>query len=119
MIYHIVVGDMAAAPLREAVAAEPSMEGEVVVMKDILHVGPIKRGEGQSFSALRSEWWQQVAPNEKDPIQVTDMERLLEVSNELYKDTDAKVWFWMAPSPADVVAYHWMLPYLAKHIGRF
>lgn len=119
MIYHIVVGDEAARPLREAVAAEPSMAGEVVVMRDILHVGPLKRGEGQSFSALRSEWWQGVAPDAKQQIEVADLERLLEVSNELYKDKDAVAWCWMAPSPADVSAYHWMLPYLSKHSGRF
>ncbi len=119
MIYHIVVGDEAAKPLSEAVAAEPSMAGEVVVMKDILHVGPLKRGEGQSFSALRSEWWQSVVPDAKSPIEVTDLERLLEVSNELYKDADSVAWCWMAPAPADVTAYLWMLPYLAKHSGRF
>lgn len=118
MIYHIVVGDEAARPLREAIATEPSMAGEVVVLRDILHIGPLQRGEGQSFSALRSEWWQQVAPDVKPPIEVDDLERLLEVSNELYKDSDAVAWYWMAPWPADVCAYYWTLPYLGKHQGR-
>ena len=119
MIYHIVVGDEAARPLKEAIAAEPSMDGEVVVLKDILPIGPLQREEGQSFSALRSAWWQTVAPEAKPPIEVTDLERLLEVSNELYKSNSAVVWFWMAPSPADVCAYHWILPYMGKHVGRF
>ncbi len=119
MIYHIVIGDEAARPLTEAIATEPSMAGEVVVMRDILHVGPLQRGEGQSFSALRSEWWRGVAPDAKAPIEVDDLERLLEVSNELYKDNDAVAWFWMAPWPADICTYHWMLPYLGKHTGRF
>jgi len=119
MIYHIVVGDEAARPLSEAIASEPSMAGEVVVMKDILHVGPLQRGEGQSFNALRSEWWQAVAPEAKPPIEVVDLERLLEVSNELYKSAEAQVWCWMAPGPADVCAYFWMMAYLGKHAGRF
>jgi hypothetical protein len=119
MIYHIVVGDEAARQLKEAVAAEPSMAGEVVVLKDILHVGPLQRGEAQSFSALRSEWWQTVAPDAKPAIEADDLERLLEVSNELHKYPDAAAWFWMAPWPADVCAYHWTLPYLGKHSGRF
>ena len=118
MIYHIVVGDEAARPLAEAVATGPSMAGEVVVMKDILHVGPLQRGVEQSFSALRSKWWQAVAPEAKPPIEVDDLERLLGVSNELYKDSDAQAWCWMAPGPADVCAYYWMLPYLGKHSGR-
>jgi hypothetical protein len=119
MIYHFVVGDMAAEPLRAAVASEPSMAGEIVILKDILHVGPLQKEEGQSFSELRSAFWQQVAPNEKNPIVVDDMERLLEVSAAMYKDESIKAWFWMAPWPADVSAYHWMLPYLSKHMGRF
>lgn len=119
MIYHIVVGDMAAGPLSEAVMNEPSMHGEVVVLKDILHVGPLKKEEGTGFSAMRSAFWNQVVNNEKNPVLVDDMERLLEISKAMYDDPEVKVWFWMAPSPADVCAYHWMLPYLSKHQGRF
>ncbi|RYD58710.1 MAG: DUF1835 domain-containing protein [Sphingobacteriales bacterium] len=119
MIYHFVVGDMAAAPLQEAVLTEPSMAGEVIILKDILHVGPLQKEEGSTFSALRSSFWQQVVINEKQPIEVNDMERLLEVSNAMYKDESIVAWFWMAPGPADVCAYHWMLPYLSKHTGRF
>jgi hypothetical protein len=119
MIYHIVVGDMAAQPLDEAVKSEPSMQGEVVIMKDILHVGPLQKEEGQSFSDMRSAFWQQVVIHEKQTIEVKDLERLLEVTTALNNDDEAQVWFWMAPSPADVCAYHWMLQYMAKHSGRF
>ena len=119
MIYHFVVGDMAAEPLRAAIVSEPSMEGEIIVLKDILHVGPLKKEEGQSFSELRSAFWRQVMPNEKNPPFVDDMERLLEISAAMFKDENIQAWLWMAPWPADVCAYHWMLPYLSKHTGRF
>ncbi|MBA3829404.1 MAG: DUF1835 domain-containing protein [Taibaiella sp.] len=118
MIYHIVVGDAAAVPLHEAIMSEPALQGEVIVLKDLLHVGPLNKEEGQSFSALRSTFWQQVAPSEKAPIQVDDMERVLEVSNEMSKYPERQAWFWMAPWPADVSAYHWLLPLLGKHAGR-
>ena len=119
MIYHFVVGDMAAEPLKEAVLSEPSMQGEVVVLKDLLHVGPLQKEEGQTFSELRTAFWQNVVANEKNFVPVDDMERLLEISAAMYKDEEIKAWFWMAPAPADVSAYHWMLPYLSKHMGRF
>ncbi len=119
MIYHLVVGDIAAIPLQEAVTNEPAMQGEVVVLKDILHVGPIQKQEGGGFSDTRSQFWQQVVINEKNPIVVDDMERLLEISGAMYKNDSIQVWFWMAPAPADVTAYHWILPYLSKHMGRF
>ncbi|MES2701993.1 MAG: DUF3658 domain-containing protein [Bacteroidota bacterium] len=119
MIYHIVTGDVAAAPLSEAIASEESMAGEVVMIKDVLSIGPLQKEEGQKFSELRSAFWQQVAVNDKNPIQVDDMERLLEVSAALAKNEDAKVWVWMAPWPADVATYHWTIKYLGKYPGRF
>lgn len=119
MIYHLVVGDMAAQPLQEAVMSEPSMNGEVVILKDILHVGPLQKEEGQAFSALRSAFWQQVVINDKQPAEVDDLERLLQVSTALNNSERTQVWFWMAPAPADVCAYHWLIQYLSKHIGKF
>ncbi|MFI5196311.1 MAG: DUF3658 domain-containing protein [Chitinophagales bacterium] len=118
MIYHIVTGDVAAAPLKDAIITEPSMEGEIVVMKDVLSVGPLQKEEGQSFSEMRSAFWQEVVTNDKNPIQVDDLERLLEVGNELSKNEDAKIWLWIAPWPADICTYHWALQYLGKYIGR-
>lgn len=119
MIYHIVVGDAAAGPLNEAIMLEPSLAGEVIVLKDILNVGPLLKEEGTTFSALRSDFWQQVTINEKAPINVDDLERLLEVSNAMYKSEDVQAWLWMAPLPADVCAYYWLLKYLSKHKNRF
>jgi len=120
MIYHFVVGDMAAAQLTEALAQENALgDHEVVVLKDILNVGPLKKEEGQSFSEMRAAFWQDVLVHEKMPVALDDMERMLEVSKKMYDDTEAIAWCWMAPLPADVCAYHWLLPYLSKHAGRF
>lgn len=110
---------MAAQPLLEAISTEPSMEGEVLVLKDILHVGPIKKAQGQSFSQLRTEFWKEVINDEKQEIEVNDLERLLEVTTQLHNNPDALVWLWMAPWPADVCAYYWMLNYMSKHLARF
>lgn len=119
MIYHIVVGDMAAQPLSEAIQTEPSMEGEIVVIRDLLHIGPIKRGEQQKFSNLRSAYWQQLIVDEKNPPEVDDQERIIAMSNKLRDNEEAQVWFWMAPWAADVSAYHWTLVQLQKYVDRF
>lgn len=119
MIYHIVVGDMAAVPLMEAVSMETSMNGEVLALKDILHVGPIKKAQGQSFSELRTAFWKEVVNDEKQEITVNDLERVLEVTTKLNNNTEDVVWLWMAPWPADVCAYYWLLNYMAKHLDRF
>jgi hypothetical protein len=119
MIYHIVTGDHAAGPLKEAIVKEPAMEGKIIVIKDVLSVGPLQKQEDQKFSDMRSAFWQQVVLNEKNPIQVDDLERLLEVSLALSKNEEDIVWLWMAPIPADVCTYYWTLKYLGRYPGRF
>jgi hypothetical protein len=118
MIHHIVTGDLAAASLREAIALNAEMEGEIVVIKDVLSVGPLQKEEGQKFSELRTAFWQQVVNNEKNPVQADDLERLLQTGNELSKNENDKVWIWVAPWPADICTYHWLLQYLGKYMGR-
>ncbi len=119
MIYHIVVGDMAAEPLQEAIREEEEMTGEILALKDLLHIGPLQRGEHDFFSQARSAYWNEIIINEKEgPIEVNDLERLMKVSTALSNNEEAKVWIWMAPWPADVCAYYWVLTHLKKHLDR-
>ncbi len=119
MIYHIVIGDSAALPVRDAITMDPAMEGEVVIIKDVLNVGPLQKEEDQSFSEMRTAFWQQVVLSEKNSIVVDDFDRLSQVSIELSKNEEAKAWLWIAPWPADLCSYYWCLQYLGKYLGRF
>lgn len=117
-LIHLIVGDATAKTLIEAVAQQQTQDEEVIVLKDILHVGPLKT-EGMSFSEGRSAFWNKVIPEGQPEAQVNDLERLMEVSTRLSNDEGLKLWFWMAPTPADVSAYFWLLHFLKKHQGRF
>jgi hypothetical protein len=117
MTFHFIVGDLAAKPLLDAFLEQE--EAEVVVLKDILNIGPLEKEEGKSFSEMRATFWQKIAPNDKQEFILDDMERLLEISKKMYEDETVNAWFWMAPLPADVCAYYWLLHYLSKHNGRF
>lgn len=117
MTYHFVVGDMAAKPLLDAFSEQE--DATVIVLKDILNVGPILKSEGQSFSEMRTAFWQLIIANDKQETVVEDMEHLLNVSKKMFEDETVQAWFWMAPLPADICAYYWLLPYLSKHSGRF
>jgi hypothetical protein len=111
---------MAAQPLTEAIANMPEMAGEVVVIKDLLNLGPIAKTEdGQKFSELRTAFWQQVVPGEKQAIQVDDTERILAVSAAMAANEDIKAWLWIAPWPADICTWLWLTKYLGKYPGRF
>lgn len=110
---------MAAQPLTEAISGENEMIGEVVVIRDLLNVGPLqKTEEGQKFSELRTDFWKMVTNNEKIQ-EVTDTERILEVSAAMAKDEEAVAWVWTAPWPADICTLLWLNKYLGKYPGRF
>ncbi|GAA4449577.1 DUF3658 domain-containing protein [Rurimicrobium arvi] len=117
MTYHFVVGDMAAKPLLEAF--DPETGHHVVVLKDVLSLGPLQKAEGQSFSEMRSQYWRTILNDEKNEIAVDDMERLLDISKQMFDDETIKAVIWMAPLPADICAYYWILPYMSKHSMRF
>ncbi len=117
-IIHLVVGDLTAQPLFTAINEETAPGEEIVVLKDILHVGPL-RTDGIGFSEGRSAFWQTVSGEPSTPVVTDDLERLMQVSSRLSNSADIKIWFWMAPTPADVVAYFWLLHFLKKHQGRF
>jgi hypothetical protein len=119
MIYHIVVGDLAAEKLQEAILNHNTTNEEVVILKDILHVGPLQKGEHESFSSMRLGFWKDVIGNDKQPIELDDRERIMELSTQLSNDADKIIWFWMAPNPADVCAYFLLIHLLRKHAGRF
>jgi len=75
----------------------------------------MRRGEGQSFGALRGAFWNSVTPWAEPIAEVPDEAAVLAVSTALYNRADAEAWIWMGALPADVCAYHWTLGYLAKH----
>jgi hypothetical protein len=117
MTYHFIVGDLAAKPLLEFFTA--SETDEVIVLRDLLHLGPLQKPEGKKFSELRTEFWKEIIADEKQEVVVDDMERLLEVSGKMFDDDSVRACMWIAPLPADVCAYYWVLPYLSKHGDRF
>lgn len=117
MTYHFVVGDLAAKPLLDYFAADDT--ADVVVLKDILNLGPLQKAEGQSFSEMRTAFWKQVIADEKQELNLGDMERLLDVSRQMFDDDSVRACIWIAPLPADICVYYWVLPYLSKHGDRF
>ena len=119
MIYHIITGDHAGKQLADAIGGDIQETEQVAVMKDVLSLGPLQKAEGQSFSELRSGFWQNIIINEKHTIKVDDLERLLTISNDLSKNDNYKVWLWMAPLPADICTYLWTIKYLKKYSSRF
>ncbi len=111
---------MAASPLADAMTNTPELAGEIVVIKDLLNVGPLQKTEDdQKFSDIRSSFWRQIISTEKNSVNVDDTERILQVSVAMNNNENAKVWLWIAPWPADICTWLWLTKYFGKYPGRF
>jgi hypothetical protein len=116
MIYHFIVGDHAANAFLQAIPNDEN--NTTIILKDILHIGPLLKEEGTSFSEMRANFWNAISPENLNLPQLEDLEQLLEVSKQMYADDTIQAWIWIAPIPADVCAYYWLLFYLSKHTTR-
>jgi Protein of unknown function/Domain of unknown function (DUF1835) len=114
-LVHIMVGNAAEKNLQEAQLLDETLAGNIIVLKDTLGIGPLAVSEGQSFSQLRTQFWQSITPTWPADQQVQDAETIAALIENLQEDT--KVWFWMAPCITDVCAYYWLLPYFEKLHG--
>ena len=115
MITHIIVGNEAAKPLQEAQSLDESLQGEIVVLKDTLGIGPIYISEGQTFSEIRTDFWKSINAAWPENQVVEDEQNVMAICDALQEDD--QVWFWMAPCVSDVMAYYWLLNYFKKHPG--
>jgi hypothetical protein len=115
MITHIIVGNEAAKPLQEAQGLDESLQGEIVVLKDTLGIGPIYTAEGQTFSGVRTDFWKSINAAWPENQVVEDEQNVTAICDALQEDD--QVWFWMAPCVSDVMAYYWLLNYFKKHPG--
>ncbi len=116
-LIHIIAGELAAQPLREALLQDPDTNSELLVLQDQLQVGPLKT-EDMGFSQGRTRFWQELQPELIHAEEIDDLERLMALSTRMSNQEDIQVWFWMAATPADVCAYYWLLHYLKKHQGK-
>lgn len=117
MTYHIIVGDMAAQPLLKTF--NDTNTHSVLVLKDLLQLGPLQKAEGQSFTDLRKSFWAKLLASDTTTVQLQDMEQVLELSKNMHADKEIKTIFWMAALPADVCAYYWLLFYMSKYPSQF
>jgi Protein of unknown function/Domain of unknown function (DUF1835) len=118
MIYHITTGEVAARQLKAATGLESGLEGEVHAIKDMLHMGPLKQEHGQKFSDLRTEFWRMIAPAEKTPIAIDDLEQLLSIGNALSRESNNHVWYWQAATAVDVCTAAWLCYHIGKYRGQ-
>jgi len=109
---HIIAGDEAAKNLEAAFLLDENLRGDVLILKDMLGIGPIELDAEMNHDEVRTECWKIMSPNQIDHTS-QDLHNVLQLIEKAVAEEEP-VCFWMAPCVTDVCAYFWLLPYFKK-----
>ncbi|UEG49565.1 DUF1835 domain-containing protein [Ferruginibacter lapsinanis] len=120
---HVVFNEADVNVLKEAIALDESLQGEVVQIKDDYAVGPLNNiyvGEG---IAERRQWWNDVLAGgdyerKADSDEIDDYKTAAELVGTLRRDENEIIWIWAAQNKHDVCGYYWLLNYMKEFQGR-
>ncbi|MES2431021.1 MAG: DUF1835 domain-containing protein [Bacteroidota bacterium] len=120
---HVVFNEADVAVLKDAIALDETLQGEVVQIKDDYAVGPLNNvylGEGIEE---RREWWKEVLAGgdyegKVDSGDVDDYKSIAELVGTLRRDENEIIWIWAAQNKHDVSGYYWLLNYMKEFQGR-
>ncbi len=120
---HIVFNEADIEVLKQAIALDESLQGEVVQIKDDYAVGPLENiylGEGRD---ARNAWWREVLAGgdydgKADSGEVDDLKTAAEIVGKMRRDADEVIWIWAAQNKHDVSGYYWLLHFMKEFQGR-
>ena len=120
---HLVFNEADVKVIKEAVALDETLQGEVVQVKDDYAVGPLNNiylGEGIED---RKQWWREVLAGgdydgKADSGEVDDYKIVAELVGTMRRDPEQLIWVWAAQNKHDVSGYYWLLKYMQEFQGR-
>lgn len=120
---HIVFNEADINVLKEAIALDESLAGEVIQVKDDYAVGPLENvyvGEGIED---RKQWWAQVLAGgdydgKADSGEVDDYKTIAALVGNMRRNEEENIWIWAAQNKHDVSGYYWLLNHMKEFQGR-
>ena len=121
---HIVFQQNDVDVLQEAIALDPSLQGEIIQIADDFAVGPVKDIFLQEGIDRRKQWWRDVlAEGDYDGIVddgsvADDNKTVAQLIERLQENTSEIIWIWAAQNKHDVSGYYWLVSQLKNFQGR-
>lgn len=120
---HIVFNEADVKVIKEAIALDESLQGEVVQIIDDYALGPLNNiyvGEGIE---ARKQWWRDVLAGgdydgKADSGEVDDYKTIAELVGTMRRNVEETIWIWAAQNKHDVSGYYWLLKYIQEFQRR-
>ena len=120
---HIVFQHNDVEALRKSFAIDPTMDGEIIEIKDEYAVGPIREIFTEEGIANRLQWWKDTLADGHyhgiaDDGHVDDNKTVEELKARLTENQEEVAWIWAAQNKHDVSGYYWLVSQLKDFQGR-
>lgn len=120
---HIVFNEADVKVLKEAIALDETMQGEVWQVKDDYAVGPLANIYNEEGIEARKQWWRDVLAGSDyagkvDSGEVDDVKLVSSLVERLKGNEEEIIWIWAAQNKHDVSGYYWLMGQLKNFYGR-
>jgi hypothetical protein len=118
---HIVFEQASISVLKQAIALDESLNGNILEIKDDFAVGPIAKIFETEGYQERKNWWENAllhSPYTEQMQLVDDKLTVHNVLKQLEENNEEQVWIWMAQNQHDVCSYYWLVSQLKNYQSR-
>lgn len=119
---HIVFNQSEVALMKEVIALDETLAGDVIQIKDDFAVGPLKDIDTEEGWQARWDWWRmllQGSPHGASHVgSFDDRETVKQLIEKLDANPDEVLWIWMGQNQHDVSGYYWLIPQFREYQGR-
>lgn len=120
---HVVFGEPDVDVLKEAIKLDERLQGEVVIIRDDLMVGPVSDLYQTEGYQQRRDWWKNLV--DLSPYKTEDLMSLVDdklavhnLKRMLEENEHEEIWIWMGQNAHDVCGYYWLIGQLKEYVGR-
>ena len=120
---HIVFQEADVQALQKSFELDPSMEGDILQIKDEFAVGPIADIYSAEGIESRKNWWRSILAGGDyndlpDEGTVNDQQTVEGLLTRMQENANEVVWIWAAQNKHDVSGYYWLISQLKSYQGR-
>lgn len=119
---HIVFNASELGLMKQVIAMDKTLAGDVMQVKDDFAVGPLKSIDTEEGWQARWDWWRmllQGSPYGENLVgSFDDRETVKHLKNKLDTNPDESLWIWMGQNQHDVTGYYWLMPQFREYQGR-
>lgn len=119
---HVVFNEVEVELMKKVIELDPTLEGEVLQVKDDFAVGPLAGLDTEEGWNNRVEWWKQQLQGSPYKEELAgsfdDRKSIASILSRLGENPEEQVWIWMGQNQHDVTGYYWLVPQLKEFQGR-